>query len=383
MIQPQISNTSEHQAAFQARLLSGISERVEHGVVVLSPQNRPARRRVVFVNSYGGASGWQRIKAGTLAPHHLWGCIELVRLGYEVALAEPLKHFYLYRRPLPHDLGLLPLVRDWLGRDGILFCGHTLLYWLPILRRIGVLQCKVVSLTYAREELDFSGFHDGIVALTPAAASHAAKIARRVKVAHVGWGVDLDFYPKLEYEPEWFLSCGIANRDFETLHAAASLTPHPLRVISPGLSSGLRWPSHATVIDGGSGWHTDQNKVIEIHDLIAEHYSRSFASLVIMKPDPGEYTANGFTNVMESMALGRPVIVTRTGALPGELDVEAAGCGLHVPPQDPMALAKAFATIAADPQRAREMGEQGRRLCERRYNLTRCAADLHRFFESL
>jgi len=27
--------------------------------------------------------------------HHLWGCVELVKLGYEVAIAEPLRHFYL------------------------------------------------------------------------------------------------------------------------------------------------------------------------------------------------------------------------------------------------------------------------------------------------
>ena len=64
-----------------------------------------------------------------------------------------------------------------------------------------------------------------------------------------------------------------------------------------------------------------------------------------MNNDPTEYTANGFTNLMEAMAVGQPVIVTRTGALPGEIDVEKAGCGIFVPPGNPDALAEAIDTL--------------------------------------
>ena len=100
------------------------------------------------------------------------------------------------------------------------------------------------------------------------------------------------------------------------------------------------------VIDGGPGWHTDCDKAINVKGLLRDYYPRTSGSLIIMNPDPQEYTANGFTNLMEAMALGLPVIVTRTGALPGELDVEAAGCGLHVPPEHPEALAEAMEAIA-------------------------------------
>ncbi|NBX05184.1 MAG: dTDP-4-dehydrorhamnose 3,5-epimerase, partial [Betaproteobacteria bacterium] len=41
---------------------------------------------------------------------------------------------------------------------------------------------------------------------------------------------------------------------------------------------------------------------------------------------------------IEALAMGRPVIVTRTGAIPAELDVEQAGCGVHIPASDPNAL---------------------------------------------
>lgn len=362
---------------------SGIVETDEYGLVVLSPVDGGHRRRILFVNSYGGRSCWQQIKSGVLAPHHLWGCQELVRLGYEVALAEPLPHFYLYRRPIPHDLRLLKAAKEWLGRDGIIFSAHTLLYWLPLLKSFGGLKSHIVSLTYAREELDFARLHSGIVGLTPAATEHARKLAPGVKTAYVGWGVDLGFYPKLQYAPEWMLSCGIANRDFNTLRRAAALTQESIRVVCPGLQPGLPWSSNVTLVDGGQGWASSGNKTVNVQNLLDDYYPRSSASLIIMKGDPEEYTANGFTNLMEALAVGRPVIVTRTGALAGELDVEKAGCGLHVPADDPQALANAINELAGNPARAEKMGEIGRQLAETRYNIGQYAAGLHNFFESL
>ena len=66
---------------------------------------------------------WEKIKTGDMPPHHLRGCLQLVRMGYEVAIVEPLPDFYFNRRALPHDLKLLKLVRHWLGPEGIVFCG--------------------------------------------------------------------------------------------------------------------------------------------------------------------------------------------------------------------------------------------------------------------
>ena len=81
--------------------LDGIVERSEHGLIILSPREGRPTRRILYVNSYGGRDVWQRVKAGTLPAQHLWGCLELARMGYEVALAEPLPDFYLWRNPFP------------------------------------------------------------------------------------------------------------------------------------------------------------------------------------------------------------------------------------------------------------------------------------------
>lgn len=355
----------------------GIVERTEQGLVVLSPAAGRVHRRVLYVNSYGGRDYWLRMKQGHVAPHHLWGCLELVRLGYEVALAEPLPDFYLYRNPLPHDLRLLKVVRSWLGRDGIVYCGHNVLYWIPFLRALGAHSCRVVSLLFAREPLDQSRAHSGIIALTRAAAEHAETLAPHAKVAHLGWGADLRLYPTLPYDPEYFLSCGRTLRDQDTLCAAATLSSRLIRAIGPRRSHDLPWPANVFVISG------DTEEAVSHEELLHQHYAACAASLVVLKADPAEYTAVGMTNVIEAMAMSRPVIVTRTGALPTEIDVEAAGCGLHVPAGNPAALAEAIEAIATNSRQAEVMGERGRALCESRYNINRYSADLHRFFESL
>ena len=361
----------------------GIVENTVDGVVVLSPAGKRCFRRILHVNCYGGHYVWNRIKQGLLPGHQLLGCIELVRMGYEVALAEPLPDFYFHRNPIPHDLKLLKMVRSWLRPDDILFCGHNVLYWIPLLRRCGLLRCHIVSLLYAREPLNQSRGHTGVVSLTPAGAEQAKELAPQAKVTNLGWGVDLNFFRELKYDPEWFFSCGIANRDFSTLAAAAAKCRRPIRVVSPGVLPGLAWPPNVTVIDGGPGWLVDKTKAITPRDLIRDYFPHSAGTLIVVKNDPVEYTSNGFTNLIEAMALGQPVIVTKTGALPGEIDVEKSGCGIFVPPENPGALAEAIVFLSDNPDTAEAMGQKGRELTERYYNVERFAKDLHNFFQIL
>lgn len=359
-----------------------IVETRECGLLVLRSAHLPSFRRVLYFNSYGGESLWRRVKAGEMPPQHLWGCIELVRRGYEVAIAEPLAHFNLRRRALPHDLKFIRTVREWLGSDGIIYSAHTLLYWLPLLRAIRLIRNPIVSLTYAREELDWARAHSGIIAMTPAAAAQAMKMAPRVKNVHLSWGADLGYFPSIAYSPQSFLSCGITRRDFHTLSVAAAKISLPVRVICPGLHEGPLWPSNVSIIDGGKGCNF-QKKSVTYRELLGDYYAKCAALLVIIKEDAVEYTANGFTNVIEGMAMARPIIMTRTGAVPGEIDLEKHGCGIFVPPRDPEALAQAIQEIANDPGRAQAMGIAGRRLCEQHYNMERFGAELHRFFECL
>lgn len=360
----------------------GIVESRVDGLVMISPADRRSFRRLMYVDNYGGALVWQKIKAGDMPPHHMRGCLELVRMGYEVVLAEPLPDFYLYLNPFPHDLKLLKVARTWLGRDGIVFCGHNVLYWLLFLKKVGRIECHIVSNLWAREPLNFARAHSGIVALTRAGAEQAKKLAPNVKLARVGWGADLSVYPRLPYRPEMFFSCGIALRDFKTLSLAARRCHQAIEVLSPGLTEEVVWPCNVKVIDSGRGWNFE-NKRIPYDQLLHKHYARSACSLIILKRDPIEYTAVGFTEMIEAFAMARPVIMTRTGALPTEIDIEQQGCGIFVPAGNPDALAEAIDFLGDNPEKAEAMGRKGRQLAERYYNIDRYARDLHTFFTRL
>jgi len=376
-----MSNTETLITRKSRTVMDGIVETRERGLVVLSPAERRPIRRVVYLDNYGGASMWQKIKTGQVPVHHLRGCPQLVRLGYQVALAEPLPDF-TPRRPLPHDLSLFRFVRSWLGKDGIVYCGHNVLFWIPLLRLLRAVRCHVVSHLFAVEPLDWSQSHSGIIALTPAAAEQAKRLAPGAKVAHLGWGVELDSFPILPYDPQWLLHCGIAGRDFHTLSQAAALSAARIRVVCPGLDNQPVWPSNVQLIDGGRGYNF-QDKKVSYHELLHRHYARSAGSLIITISDPGNGNAFGCTNIIEAMAMSQPIILTRAGALPAEVRVEQRGFGLEVPEQEPHALAEAMTFIANNPARAEAMGRIARRLCESHYNIKRYAVELHNFFESL
>lgn len=163
---------------------------------------------------------------------------------------------------------------------------------------------------------------------------------------------------------------------------AASRSGASIRAICPQLPKGTAWPENVEFVGEGPGITTD-HKEVSYCDLLHNHYARAASSLAILNDDPAQCTSVGFTSLIETMAMARPVIFTRTGAVPSEIDVEKVGCGIHVPPQDPEALAQAIRHLASDPQRAEEMGKAGRRLAESHYNIRRYAARLHEFFSSL
>jgi glycosyltransferase involved in cell wall biosynthesis len=89
---------------------------------------------------------------------------------------------------------------------------------------------------------------------------------------------------------------------------------------------------------------------------------RGAVAALVPTVDPGEVTAYGVTplKLFETLACGTPVVVSDYKGM-AEL-VRGGRCGLVVPPGDADALAGAVAELAADPQRARALGEAGARL---------------------
>ena len=95
---------------------------------------------------------------------------------------------------------------------------------------------------------------------------------------------------------------------------------------------------------------------------------------------PGDPEPFGLVNV-EAMAMGRPVVAFRHGALP-EIVVDGE-TGLLVPPDDEAALAQAIVTLLREPARREAMGRAGRERVERYFTAQRMSAGVAAVFDDL
>jgi len=93
-------------------------------------------------------------------------------------------------------------------------------------------------------------------------------------------------------------------------------------------------------------------------------------------------TSEGFSNViLESLAAGKPVIATNVGGSPEMVIDERTG--YLVPPADSDALAKAIINLLQDPKKARDMGEQGRRMVQEKFSIEKMVRSYEDIYQSL
>lgn len=359
--------------------LEYIEQSIENGMVVLRSRvvrNRQPRR-VVFICPYGQAQAWRMWKEGVFPGNHLWGCLELAIMGYEVILPEPV-NFRGHRDRLAFDwYPVLRVIRE-LDQDDIVYCAHNLLLWTPLLKMLSLVKCHAVGLLYAREPIILPRQYSAIIAHTPEAQLSAKERFPEVRVKHISWGMDLDFFVHYPYEPLWALSCGKTFRDFDVIAGAFNeIDDLDLRLLHPKPTDLPQMPTSVHV-ESASAFGQD----VYLH-LAHDYYRGASATLVTTGPDPKNRHSVGLTNVLESMVCGRPVIATRTGVLQSEIDIEACGVGKFVEPGNAHQLASVVKALAESKEDAESYGLRGRLLCEQHFNIDRYASELHDLFEEL
>jgi glycosyltransferase involved in cell wall biosynthesis len=85
--------------------------------------------------------------------------------------------------------------------------------------------------------------------------------------------------------------------------------------------------------------------------------------------------------LLEYMAAGLPVVMTDVGAC--RMIVEAATCGLVVPPRNPTAFARAVALLLESPDTAKKMGENGRRYVLEYHSAARMTKNVLNFYHTI
>ncbi|TLU72540.1 glycosyltransferase [Lichenicoccus roseus] len=118
---------------------------------------------------------------------------------------------------------------------------------------------------------------------------------------------------------------------------------------------------------------------IEIRKPIKRHEAPALLRecSVYCLPSFGEPYA---TTVLEAMACGRPVVVTRAGGLPHMVCEEGSIC---VPPGDARALAEALLTVLRSDERQARMGAENRKYVESNFTWARVGDDLEAVYRQV
>jgi glycosyltransferase involved in cell wall biosynthesis len=276
-------------------------------------------------------------------------------------------------------------------RFDLVYIEHGSLLGTQLLRMLGWARAGLLLWTYLppqnlplwkfrdlHQRWPFSIGIDGLLCLTRKAEELWSQKWPGKKVAWIDWGADTTMFQGTDAEGEFFFACGRTNRDYATLLAAASRVPAQFVILaSRSLVGDLPVPENVRFVEGPANVGTDRG--ISYAEMIGNYYGRAKAVLISRK-DIADDTS-GLTNLLEALAMGRPVAITRTGSL--DLDVESARVGRFVPPQDSAAWADLLNQWLRDPDLLAGMRRRALQIVREHYNHERHGHDVAWFVHDL
>lgn len=228
---------------------------------------------------------------------------------------------------------------------------------------------------------------DGIALHSPVQAPHAHDVgfdSSRTPV--IPYQVDTEFWqPQERPLDDLICAVGLEFRDYATLIEAARAIP-----VRVEIATGSPWSKRRFNYDGA----LPPNVTVTRHEYagLRDLYARS--RFVVVPLQDVDFQA-GIIAILESMAMGKAVIVTRTqgqvGTVSGPM-FSAAGAGddvadqpayhangIYVPPGDAAALRTAIEHLVAHPEEAARMGANGRRMVTEQMSIERFAERMSAF----
>jgi glycosyltransferase involved in cell wall biosynthesis len=224
---------------------------------------------------------------------------------------------------------------------------------------------RLLSSLLARYEAYACKRFDGVIAATPSIRDKFSRINPNT--------IDINNFPllhELEHQTQW------ANKKAEICYVGGISRIRGISEVCESLSlinSSVRLnlvgkfsePKTEETVKALSGWRL----VNEMGQLSRKDVrlvlGRSIAGLVTFHPLPNHIDAQP-NKMFEYMSAGIPVVASDFPLW--RQIIEGNDCGLLVDPLKPAEIAVAIDQIASSPERARYMGENGRKAVEGRYN---------------
>jgi len=192
------------------------------------------------------------------------------------------------------------------------------------------------------------------------------------KFVYIPWGADLQFYPKPSSNPKpegYILSIGATRRDFKTLVEAAKKSDKQFIICTPQESGLVQSELPPNVV-------LHEKSFMSFAETFKLYENCLAVAIPLDLPEDYRGTQIGITSLLEAMALGRPVIMTRHPLI--DINVEEESIGYWARSKDVNSWGEALNRISSDANQSAAMGQRGRQLCENNYNTARYGKDLYR-----
>lgn len=331
--------------------------------------------RLLFLNDYPMQEARRLHASGLYPSQHLWGTAELPALGWTVVdfpdrtwLGAPAKWRFTVQQV---QAAMLARQRE----VDVVYSACQFNTWLLArMRRAGLLKVPLVTMVHhpLRGPLQNRAYvqgHDALLFLNRSVEEQSRRrFADRLPLCQsLWWGPDLRFAADIAPEgpPVDVIAAGKSHRDFATLVRAANGAAWTVAVYCAHRNlAGLdNVPGNVTVHANESGL------VLSYPDLYARVRSARLVAIPLAEVD----ALAGLTSVLDALALGLPLVMTRNRWL--DFDPEREGVGLTVEPGDAQGWRRSIDHILCNPQLERDMGRRARDLAERG-DMRRFAAEL-------
>ena len=218
--------------------------------------------------------------------------------------------------------------------------------------------------------------YSGFFCLTPAAEKYFSQFAPS---KFIPWCIDMNMFdgkPSLnQTKTPYFLASGKTARDYKTLVKSAYKTKAEVRIIGPKNQKPQLIPDNVNWIDTSID---PPDQAID-YQRLKEWYSQCLGVCIPLTGDKNDTC--GYTNMLEGMAMRKPILMTRSGCL--HIDPKSRHFGILIEPHDAQAWSDSMNRIIDDRAFANSCGEKGRKIVENEFTIDRFNKDVASFIKDV
>jgi glycosyltransferase involved in cell wall biosynthesis len=360
-------------------------------------------KRILILNNYSVKRVAKEINDGLKPGHHLYGILELEKEGFELLVIDPEQNFFwdklgnlIDRLPFGKIGNLYQQIRAFKRRreyDIIYAPCRGVTEFLGILSYLGIFNKKIIAishhpilvgrLSFIRKygyKLILNG-HYKWGALSSKVADEINTIANKNIATCFHWGPEIKYYTDvankivspLPTKTVDLISVGRTGRDYQTIIDAFNDTTITVEIYCEKQVAQQLTNNHTPNI---KITHLNEHESLKYPELIALYLKAKIMVIPLFKNN----SLAGLTSLMDAIALGMPVIMTKNDYL--EIDIEKEEMGYWIKAGDSNQLRK----IAVDMLTNRNLerfSANSKRLAENNFNTTIYYKELLDTFKNL